>query len=72
MLNRFSQAFVLELLWHFLVLNDSLSSVITESACVKLQFEVIGSAIGDLNRTSIVQLSHTFDLGKHDVISVFV
>jgi hypothetical protein len=72
MFDCFSQALVFDLLWYFLVLNYTLSRIGSERTCVKLKLEVICSAVIDLNRTSLIQLRHTFDFCKHDVVSVFV
>ena len=68
----FSQTLVLDCLWYFLVFDYTLSSIGSHLTCVKLDLEIVCSAVEDLNRLSIIQFSHTFDFSKHDMISVLV
>jgi hypothetical protein len=72
MLDGFSQALELDLLWNFLVLNNSLSHVGSKVACIQFELEVVSSAIRDLNWCMIVQFRHTFDFPEHDMISILV
>ena len=71
-LQAVSQGLELNHFRHLDVLDDTLTSVLTEVACIDSKAEAVSLRVKDFDVRQVVQLSHAFNLDELDEVTVLV
>lgn len=58
--------------WYFNIFNNSLTSIFCETSWIKIDCKAIGCCTYNLNRISIIYLSHTFNFTEYNIITLLI